>query len=83
MSLGHGCKERGRLDRTLQAGHLRSFYAEAVLKFAKLNTAAQQRGAVVQGRSLPPYRLRYSKAQSKPVAILCTVENYSFCRKRF
>ncbi|MDR1290671.1 MAG: nucleotidyltransferase substrate binding protein [Planctomycetaceae bacterium] len=29
-------------------------YAEAVLKFEELNTAAQQRGAVVQGRSLPP-----------------------------
>ncbi|MDR1290215.1 MAG: hypothetical protein LBK06_03345 [Planctomycetaceae bacterium] len=29
-------------------------YAQAVLKFVKLNTAAQQRGAVVQGRSLPP-----------------------------
>jgi hypothetical protein len=38
----------------------RSVYAEAVLKFAKLNTAAQQREAVVQGRSLSPYRLRYS-----------------------
>ncbi|MDR1290826.1 MAG: hypothetical protein LBK06_06460 [Planctomycetaceae bacterium] len=36
-------------------------YAEAVLKFAKLNTAAQQRGAVVQGRSLSPYRLWYKK----------------------
>ncbi|MDR1291056.1 MAG: hypothetical protein LBK06_07645 [Planctomycetaceae bacterium] len=34
-------------------------YAEAVLKFKKLNTRAQQRGAVVQGRSLSPYRLRY------------------------
>ncbi|MDR1290958.1 MAG: hypothetical protein LBK06_07140 [Planctomycetaceae bacterium] len=34
-------------------------YAEAVLKFAKLNTATQQREAVVQGRSLLPYRLRY------------------------
>ncbi|MDR1290237.1 MAG: hypothetical protein LBK06_03455 [Planctomycetaceae bacterium] len=28
--------------------------AKAVLKFAKLNTAAQQRGAIAQGRSLPP-----------------------------
>jgi hypothetical protein len=28
-------------------------YAEAVFKFKELNTAAQQRGAVVQGRSLP------------------------------
>ncbi|MDR1291364.1 MAG: hypothetical protein LBK06_09185 [Planctomycetaceae bacterium] len=35
-------------------------YAEAVFKFAKLNTAAQQREAVVQGRSLLPYRLRYT-----------------------
>ncbi|MDR1291068.1 MAG: hypothetical protein LBK06_07705 [Planctomycetaceae bacterium] len=35
------------------------WYAETVLKFEKLNTQAQQRGAVVQGRSLPPYRLRY------------------------
>ncbi|MDR1290591.1 MAG: hypothetical protein LBK06_05260 [Planctomycetaceae bacterium] len=35
-------------------------YAEAVLKFAKLNTVAQQREAVVQGRSLLPYRLRYN-----------------------
>ncbi|MDR1290316.1 MAG: glycosyltransferase family 39 protein [Planctomycetaceae bacterium] len=29
-------------------------YAEAVLKSKNLNTQAQQRGAVVQGRSLPP-----------------------------
>ncbi|MDR1141535.1 MAG: hypothetical protein LBL62_07570 [Planctomycetaceae bacterium] len=34
-------------------------YAEAVLKFEKLDTQAQQREAVVQGRSLSPYRLRY------------------------
>ncbi|MDR1289677.1 MAG: hypothetical protein LBK06_00600 [Planctomycetaceae bacterium] len=34
-------------------------YAEAVLKVEKLNTQAQQRGAIVQGRSLSPYRLRY------------------------
>ncbi|MDR1291211.1 MAG: hypothetical protein LBK06_08420 [Planctomycetaceae bacterium] len=34
-------------------------YAEAVLKFAKLDTAAQQREAVTRGRSLLPYRLRY------------------------
>ncbi|MDR1290759.1 MAG: hypothetical protein LBK06_06125 [Planctomycetaceae bacterium] len=27
------------------------------MKFAKLNTAAQQREAIVQGRSLLPYRL--------------------------
>ncbi|MDR0391780.1 MAG: hypothetical protein LBH59_07730, partial [Planctomycetaceae bacterium] len=38
-------------------------YAKAVLKFAKLNTAAQQREAVVQGRSLLPYRLRYKIIQ--------------------
>ncbi|MDR1480250.1 MAG: hypothetical protein LBJ00_15040 [Planctomycetaceae bacterium] len=29
------------------------------MKFPKLNTQAQQREAVVQGRSLSPYRLRY------------------------
>ncbi|MDR1478426.1 MAG: hypothetical protein LBJ00_05735 [Planctomycetaceae bacterium] len=28
------------------------------MKFPKLNTQAQQREAVVQGRSLSPYRLR-------------------------
>ncbi|MDR1141062.1 MAG: hypothetical protein LBL62_05160 [Planctomycetaceae bacterium] len=37
-----------------------NFYTEAVLKFKKLNTQAQQREAVVQGRSLSPYRLRYN-----------------------
>ncbi|MDR1289582.1 MAG: hypothetical protein LBK06_00125 [Planctomycetaceae bacterium] len=31
-----------------------TYSAQAVLKFSKLNTAAQQREAVVQGRSLPP-----------------------------
>ncbi|MDR1290057.1 MAG: hypothetical protein LBK06_02530 [Planctomycetaceae bacterium] len=35
-------------------------YAKAVLKFAKLNTVAQQREAVTRGRSLLPYRLRYN-----------------------
>ncbi|MDR1479292.1 MAG: hypothetical protein LBJ00_10150 [Planctomycetaceae bacterium] len=35
-------------------------YTQAVLKFHKLNTQAQQREAVVQGRSLSPYRLRYN-----------------------
>ncbi|MDR1289589.1 MAG: hypothetical protein LBK06_00160 [Planctomycetaceae bacterium] len=39
-------------------------YAEAVLKFAKLNTAAQQREAVTRGRSLLPYRLRYKVMRS-------------------
>ncbi|MDR1291444.1 MAG: hypothetical protein LBK06_09610 [Planctomycetaceae bacterium] len=33
-------------------------YVKAVLKFAKLNTVAQQREAVTRGRSLLPYRLR-------------------------
>ncbi|MDR1477465.1 MAG: hypothetical protein LBJ00_00815 [Planctomycetaceae bacterium] len=32
---------------------------QAVLKFPKLDTQASQREAVVQGRSLSPYRLRY------------------------
>jgi hypothetical protein len=31
------------------------------LKFETLDTQAQQRGAVVQGRSLSPYRLRYKQ----------------------
>jgi hypothetical protein len=35
------------------------FYAKAILKFMELNTEAQHRGAVVQGRSLLSYRLRY------------------------
>ncbi|MDR1290772.1 MAG: hypothetical protein LBK06_06190 [Planctomycetaceae bacterium] len=30
------------------------------MQFAKLNTAAQQREAIVRGRSLLPYRLRYT-----------------------
>jgi hypothetical protein len=30
------------------------FYTQAVLKFTKLITEAQQREAVTQGRSLPP-----------------------------
>ncbi|MDR1478934.1 MAG: hypothetical protein LBJ00_08325 [Planctomycetaceae bacterium] len=34
------------------------WYTEATLKFLKLNTQAQQREAVVQGRSPSPYRLR-------------------------
>ncbi|MDR1140718.1 MAG: hypothetical protein LBL62_03430 [Planctomycetaceae bacterium] len=35
-------------------------YTQAVLKFTKLITEAQQREAVTRGRSLLPYRLRYS-----------------------
>ncbi|MDR1480881.1 MAG: hypothetical protein LBJ00_18305 [Planctomycetaceae bacterium] len=38
-----------------------SCYTQAVLKFLKLNTQAQQREAVTQRRSLSPYRLRYMK----------------------
>jgi hypothetical protein len=34
-------------------------YTKAILKFTKLNKWSQHRGAVVQGRSLLPYRLRY------------------------
>ncbi|MDR1479502.1 MAG: hypothetical protein LBJ00_11240 [Planctomycetaceae bacterium] len=33
--------------------HFVNTYAQAVLKFLKLDTRAQQREAVVQGRSLP------------------------------
>ncbi|MDR1477908.1 MAG: hypothetical protein LBJ00_03095 [Planctomycetaceae bacterium] len=36
-------------------------YTQATLKFMELKTQAQQREAVVQGRSLSPYRLRYKK----------------------
>ncbi|MDR1479848.1 MAG: hypothetical protein LBJ00_13020 [Planctomycetaceae bacterium] len=32
------------------------------MKFPKRNTQAQQREAVAQGRSLSPYRLRYTHA---------------------
>ncbi|MDR1290894.1 MAG: hypothetical protein LBK06_06805 [Planctomycetaceae bacterium] len=39
-------------------------YAKAVLKFAKLNTVAQQREAVTRGRSLLPYRLRYNRSRT-------------------
>ncbi|MDR1480808.1 MAG: hypothetical protein LBJ00_17925 [Planctomycetaceae bacterium] len=42
----------------MMCGYLQ-VYTQAVLKFLKLNTQAQQREAVVQGRSLSPYRLRY------------------------
>ncbi|MDR1479604.1 MAG: hypothetical protein LBJ00_11755 [Planctomycetaceae bacterium] len=36
-----------------------SILYQATLKFVERNTQAQQREAVVQGRSLLPYRLRY------------------------
>ncbi|MDR1140672.1 MAG: hypothetical protein LBL62_03200 [Planctomycetaceae bacterium] len=42
------------------------FYAKVVLKFAKLNTVAQQREAVTRGRSLLPYRLRYNGGDVSP-----------------
>ncbi|MDR1290616.1 MAG: hypothetical protein LBK06_05390 [Planctomycetaceae bacterium] len=40
--------------------------AEAVLKSEKLNTQAQQRGAIVQGRSLPPIPAPVSYASRQP-----------------
>ncbi|MDR1478589.1 MAG: hypothetical protein LBJ00_06570 [Planctomycetaceae bacterium] len=40
-------------------------YTQAVLKFLKRNTQTQQREAVVQGRSLSPYRLRYTAKAKK------------------
>ncbi|MDR1478399.1 MAG: hypothetical protein LBJ00_05600 [Planctomycetaceae bacterium] len=36
------------------------YYTQAILKFTKLNTQARHREAVVHGRSLPPYWLRYT-----------------------
>jgi hypothetical protein len=53
---GHGDNFFDRLKNIKQ----RNRYAKAVLKFVKLNTVAQQREAVTRGRSLLPYRLRYS-----------------------
>ncbi|MDR1477721.1 MAG: hypothetical protein LBJ00_02135 [Planctomycetaceae bacterium] len=47
----------------------RSWYTEATLKFLKLNTQAQQREAVVQGRSLLPYRLRYKTNKTAGIGI--------------
>ncbi|MDR1479343.1 MAG: hypothetical protein LBJ00_10420 [Planctomycetaceae bacterium] len=38
---------------------LKARYTQATLKFTELNTQAQQREAVVQGRSLSPYWLQY------------------------
>jgi hypothetical protein len=40
-----------------RSGNLK--YTQATLKFMELNTQTQQCGAVVKGRSLSPYRLRY------------------------
>jgi hypothetical protein len=39
---------------------LNGYYTQAVLKFTKRITEAQQREAVTRGRSLLPYRLRYN-----------------------
>ncbi|MDR1480846.1 MAG: hypothetical protein LBJ00_18125 [Planctomycetaceae bacterium] len=41
------------------AGRAKPITLYSVLKFLKLNTQTQQREAVVRGRSLSPYRLRY------------------------
>ncbi|MDR1480385.1 MAG: hypothetical protein LBJ00_15725 [Planctomycetaceae bacterium] len=46
-------------------------YTQATLKFTELNTQAQQREAVVQGRSLSPYWLRYKNRLN-----LKLLENY-------
>ncbi|MDR1479862.1 MAG: hypothetical protein LBJ00_13090 [Planctomycetaceae bacterium] len=35
------------------------------MKFLKRNTQAQQREAIAQGRSLSPYRLRYTTKANK------------------
>ncbi|MDR1480451.1 MAG: hypothetical protein LBJ00_16070 [Planctomycetaceae bacterium] len=43
------------------------------LKFLKLNTQAQQREAVAQGRSLSPYRLRYNGFLRSLGTRYCTV----------
>ncbi|MDR1290651.1 MAG: hypothetical protein LBK06_05570 [Planctomycetaceae bacterium] len=71
---------------------LKPFYTEAVLKFQKLNTQSRQRGAVVQGRSLLPYRLRYMSGTCKielsgytlgfPFAIYYCNPQIAFCRVR-
>ncbi|MDR1290077.1 MAG: hypothetical protein LBK06_02630 [Planctomycetaceae bacterium] len=49
-------------------------YAKAVLTFVKLNTAAQQREEIVQGRSLLPYRLRYTFSFSS-----CSASSFLHC----
>ncbi|MDR1479441.1 MAG: hypothetical protein LBJ00_10935 [Planctomycetaceae bacterium] len=53
----HYQKNTQNVGATLAVTQLR--YTQAVLKFPKLNTQAQQREVVVQGRSLSPYRLWY------------------------
>jgi hypothetical protein len=46
-----------RIEVLIELVVLISNYTEAVLKFRKLNSQTQQRGAFVRGRSLSPYRL--------------------------
>ncbi|MDR1477342.1 MAG: hypothetical protein LBJ00_00190 [Planctomycetaceae bacterium] len=50
-------------------------YTEATLKFLKLNPQAQQREAVVQGRSLSPYRLRYKRSDTNLKYKICLIIN--------
>jgi hypothetical protein len=53
------------------------YYTQAVLKFTKLITEAQQREAVTRGRSLLPYRLRYKYFSSVPVESLIDSNRYA------
>ncbi|MDR1477685.1 MAG: hypothetical protein LBJ00_01955 [Planctomycetaceae bacterium] len=53
---------RATVSRIFQETPSENFYTQAILKFLKLITQAQQREAVVQGRSLSPYRLRYKNS---------------------
>ncbi|MDR1478271.1 MAG: hypothetical protein LBJ00_04950 [Planctomycetaceae bacterium] len=43
----------------LKPFHTATCYTQATLKFMERNSQAQQREAVVPGRSLSPYQLRY------------------------
>ncbi|MDR1479477.1 MAG: hypothetical protein LBJ00_11115 [Planctomycetaceae bacterium] len=74
-------------------------YTQAVLKFLKLNTEAQQREAVTQGRSLPPipapvYRQKTDCIQNNlflansifrgfPISSTRILMNFSICCKSF
>jgi hypothetical protein len=57
-------------------------YAKAVLKFAKLNTVAQQREAVIRGRSLLPYRLRYIYRSIAAIREVGLRRRFQACRCR-
>ncbi|MDR1291330.1 MAG: redoxin domain-containing protein [Planctomycetaceae bacterium] len=48
----------------------KTFFAQSVLKFTKLNTVAQQREAVAQGRSLPPIPASVSQEKSQPASLI-------------